>query len=295
MPKKHIIKTNDIEKEIWNFISSFESEYFVKCFVKDRISKKFHGLDFNLLNSVKDSQNKKSTNGKVEILSPLQLSDINDELITEISNNARQARDFYMVSKQLPLLSKPILLFYSFEKLANVLIFLTFKINEGNRYSHGLTYYKGEPVKVKSLGLFQRFHDCYSSDPSIYLEKQAFKFENILNAGELYDVHLFDAMELGLIDQNLKPINENTGKQASITELDREFIFMFGLSALARYRVNEWSEIIAGRKSDEILRIDRYLQSIQSLFPNLVLNTLYGEVKVFSTLGYLTDSQVRIP
>lgn len=120
----------------------------------------------------------------------------------------------------------------------------------------------------------------------IYLEKQAFKFENILDAGQLYDVELFDAMEVSLVNQNLKPIDENTGKQSSITELDREFIFMFGLSALARYRVNEWSEIIAGRKSDKILRIDRYLQSVQSLFPNLVLNQLYGEVKVFSTRGY---------
>jgi len=293
LSNKHIVKTNDIEKEIWNFISSFESEYFVKCFAKDCISKKFHGLDYNLLNSMKNSHNENIPNEKVEILTPLQLSDINDELVAEISNNAKQARDFYTASKQLTLLSKPILLFYSFEKLANVLILLTYKINKSSRYSHGLAYHKDEPIKIKSSGLFQRFHDCYSSDSSLYLERQAFQFENILNAGELYDVELFDAMELGLGDQNLNPINENTCKQSQITELDREFLFMFGLSILARYQVNDWSEIIAGQKSDKILRIDRYLQSVQSLFPNLILNQLYGEVKVFSTRGYNRDEQLR--
>jgi hypothetical protein len=44
--------------------------------------------------------------------------------MSEVTNNSRQARDFYEKSKELPLLSKPILLHYAFEKLANILILL---------------------------------------------------------------------------------------------------------------------------------------------------------------------------
>jgi hypothetical protein len=76
-------------------------------------------------------------------------------------------------------------------------------------------------------------------------------------------------------------IDQETQKPVQLNELDREFIFIFGLSTLARYRVNEWIEIISGRKSDLILKIRRYLQAVELLFPNLVLNELYEKDFLF--------------
>ena len=50
---------------------------------------------------------------------------------------------------------------------------------------------------------------------------------------------------------------------------------------MSRYRVNEWNELIAGKSSSSIIQIQRYLQSIQIFFPNLVINTLFGKRMLF--------------
>lgn len=76
-------------------------------------------------------------------------------------------------------------------------------------------------------------------------------------------------------------INENASVEVSIHELDREFIFLFGISTLARYRVNEWNDILSGRNNDLILKIQRYLQSVQLSFPNIILNILYDKIFLF--------------
>ncbi|HZB98697.1 MAG TPA: hypothetical protein VE226_01705 [Nitrososphaeraceae archaeon] len=46
-------------------------------------------------------------------------------------------------------------------------------------------------------------------------------------------------------------------------ELNRGFVFLFGLSTLVLYRVNEWNDILGGRNDDLIIRIQRYRQSVQ--------------------------------
>lgn len=265
------IFTNTPEQKIWNFIGSFENEHFVRAFAKGRITRKFYGFDFASLNEKKKGFD-------VERLEPIEINDL-DKVVDEVSGNAKQTRDFYLASKQLPLLSRPLLLHYSFEKLANILILLTYKITD-DTYSHGLTFYRNKPINVKRKGLFQRFHDCYSLDPGIYCEGRAFNFENVLNAGQIDSYYLFERMRDDNIDSN-SIVEENTKKAIVLEELDREFLFIFGLSTLARYRVNEWNETIAGKTSETILRIQEYLDSIQSFFPNLILNILYGEKLLF--------------
>jgi len=74
---------------------------------------------------------------------------------------------------------------------------------------------------------------------------------------------------------------DETKKQVQIDELDSEFIFIFALSTLARYRVNDWAEIVSGKKNVLIGKIRRYLQSVELLFPNLVLNELHEKTLAF--------------
>lgn len=273
-------RSNNPEQEVWNVVFGFESEHYVRGFANSRLSSKCYGFNFSELEARKKAHNDiKSKNEQAEILKPLQLDDLTDELIAEVANNARQARDFYHASKDLPMLSRPILLFYAFEKLANVLILLTYKIEKESKYSHGISFHKSKPIEVKPVGLFPRFHDCYSTDPSIYLDKFSLGFEDIL-AGQLYETYLYNAVVVRN-PANYQIRNLNNNEKVGITELDREFLFMFALSSLARYRVNEWNEIVRGKENQLIIRIQRYLQSIQMIFPNLVLNLLYGDVCYF--------------
>jgi hypothetical protein len=103
-------------------------------------------------------------NKRVDIFKPLRTADIKT-IMSEVTNNSRQAQDFYEKSKELPLLSKPVLLHYAFEKLANILVLLTYGKVE-SKYAHGLSYYGlQQPIIVYGKGLFQCFHDCYSLDP----------------------------------------------------------------------------------------------------------------------------------
>lgn len=66
-------------------------------------------------------------------------------------------------------------------------------------------------------------------------------------------------------------------------------VFLFATSTLARYRVNEWAMILAGRDND--MRIQRYMQAIQLFFPNLILNILYGKRLVFLPFAFETRSK----
>jgi hypothetical protein len=79
-------------------------------------------------------------------------------LVSESSKNTRQAHNLFIASKGLPMLSRPILLLYVFEILANVLSLLTFKTKKrnGNCY-HGLTYFKGKPIEVNPEDYFNGF------------------------------------------------------------------------------------------------------------------------------------------
>lgn len=69
--------------------------------------------------------------------------------------------------------------------------------------------------------------------------------------------------------------NENTLVEIPAHEANRGFVFLFGLSTLVLYRVNEWNDILGERNDDLIIRIQRYLQSVQLSFPILIFDTLY--------------------
>jgi hypothetical protein len=116
-PGVQSIYTNDAEQEIWNLLLDFESEHFVYEFAKNRLTMKTQQKN------ARDLQRVKMNNKRVDIFKPLRIADIKT-IMSEVTNNSRQARDFYEKSKELPLLSKPILLHYAFEKLANILILL---------------------------------------------------------------------------------------------------------------------------------------------------------------------------
>jgi hypothetical protein len=70
---------------------------------------------------------------------------------------------------------------------------------------------------------------------------------------------------------------ENSKSEVVIHELDREFLFVFALSSISRYRIVEWTNLIKGIKSDLIVRIQRYMHSIQVFYPLLVSSYIYGK------------------
>jgi hypothetical protein len=276
--KNRQINSNNPEQDVWHYISDFESEYFVKNFLQRRINSKFGGFPFSILEGKKQAHNSIRSNPQVDSLMPLQVRDITNDLLEEITNNARQAKDFYQTSKQMPMLSRPIILHYVFEKLASMLILSTYRII-GTTFSHGLTY-KRTIIEVQPCGLFPRFHDCYSFDPSIYAKKYQFKVEDLVTTGRISYEGLVDLIINQKIDSN-RIIEEQTKNTVPLHEVDRAFLLIFGLSTLARYKVNQWNETIAGKKDDLIRNIDRYMSSIQILFPNMILNQLYSENLLF--------------
>jgi hypothetical protein len=146
--KRIPVYTDSPENEIWNFITDFESKHFLQKFIMKRV---------NILNHMKNkTEHEFIKEGDSE------------NIVTEVSNNAKQARDFFFISKQLSLISKPVMLFYSFEKLATMITSLTFqkdRIDESEnkrrqRFTHGLSFYPESPIQFWSCGLFPLLHDC---------------------------------------------------------------------------------------------------------------------------------------
>jgi hypothetical protein len=175
LDQRDVIQCSNIESEIWSRISKFENEFYVRNYLTDRLK---------VLSSYK----------KTGILGALTENNINDEeLIIRITNSARQAREFYDASNSLPLLTKPILVMYTFEKLAELLVLTTFdligyeKDDKRKKYTHGLSYEEKEefPIQVKATGLFNFFHDCHGgNNPIIYDKQYSFKLEDLLRRSE---------------------------------------------------------------------------------------------------------------
>jgi hypothetical protein len=265
-----VLRTHDPPQEIWNMISQFEVEYFVRNFTKKRIDSETSSSHFDMLKRNKITNNQVRSSVQLEILEPLRY--VTSSVVSDIANNARQGHEFYNASEHIPLLSKPILVLYSFEKLANVLVMINFDVSGSPTFSHGLSYDNGI-IQLQKKGLFQRFHDCYSFDPSLYAKKCSFKLENLVNAGPITEAELYGLIGSGSISNNR--IKDETSQDIiALHELDREFLFTYGISTMARYRVNEWSELLSGKYGDQVIKIQRYLQTIQLLFPSLIINYL---------------------
>jgi hypothetical protein len=281
---REVVNTTDALREVWERIGDFESQYFASNLRNARISNtivKEHcdelSKNINMHNSAKEVP-------KVEPLAQIDATD--DKIVREITNNARQARDFFSTSKTMPMLSKPIILHYAFEKLADVMILNTFKIT-GDTYAHGLGYdEKLEKITVEKKGLFARLHCCYSTDVSFCAKGYEFKLDSLLNANPINEHDLFEEMRSGTFG-SIPVHEETTNSDVTMPEPDREFLFIFALSSLARYHVNEWSDIIEGANDARILKIRRYIQSIQAFFPNWLLNALHTKKMFFYSVARL--------
>jgi len=231
------IHSHDPEEEIWNYyIARFTNAYYVKNFLQGK------GI--------------KSSSSAVTI-----------------ANNAKQAIDFYLAYKNISTISKPILLLYSFEKLANMLILSTSSAKTRIGY-HGVSY-KNRKIAINKNGLFPKFHDCYSIDPTIYNNKLCFKLEDLIKNNPIRGNDLNGLLLRESNDLLLIKTSDCQSHEVIIHELDREFLFTFALSSLSRYKVNEWNYFIVGSKTDLIIDIQRYMKSIEVFFPTLVLSFMY--------------------
>ena len=164
----------------------------------------------------------------------------------------------------------------------------------------------GLAVLIKPTGLFNFFHDCYNSDPEIYVNGYNFKLDDLLRRNEktTFYTHYHEETEINLISYsdlfsygkhggyNIE-ITNSDGKKIKLGELDREFLFIFAISTLSRYHVNAWSKILSGKDSDTIIKITEYLQTTQSIFPNMVLNELLNSNHIFVPIGFMGKDTVN--
>jgi hypothetical protein len=135
-------------------------------------------------------------------------------------------------------------------------------------------------ITCQKAGAFARFHDSCSWNPSIYLSGCKFRWQHLI--GEGHSTRRHDLI-MNIRSCNIVYLNEIKSSNPSFKEheLTREIIFLYAMSMLARYRVDKWNTLIEGEESDDILDIQEYLTSIQSLFPNLILNQLEGNSYYF--------------
>ena len=296
-PQPIPIYTDRPEEEVWKYVDKLtslnyveellryrtDSDYF-RCFgqhVEELIRKKLIFLD--------NEWNIKEQNVIMHNI----LSDNKD-----IKNNAReivilirQAIELYHASKATSIYARPILLYYSFSKLARVLFLATYRSEEPIG-KHGLSLQDNTSVQCQIAGAFARFHDSYSWDPSIYLSRCEFKWEDLI--AEPQNTSRYQLI-LNMRNCNIVYSNEKNKTKYLKHELTREIIFTYAIGMLARYRVEKWSTLIEGKQSGIIWNIQEYLASVQSLFPNLILNQLDGQQYYFYPLEpeFLLNTEVR--
>lgn len=267
--KSHSIYTDNVENEIWLIFENLSGIQYLETIIKRRINDDHVK---NLTNIVIQ----KIKNKDVKRADSIQF--LTDEDVPNVTQEARniilQAKDIYFAARPLPLLSKPILLFYCFEKLAELLYSLTYRKIIS---SHGLKYdRKKHIVTICRNGLYANFHDSFSDDP-FYLNDVCIRFEDIIECGPINRIELENLSQREFTHL----VTSVDDKQISLTEVDREFIFLYGLSILARYDVRGWSKVLSGEQnpiSDNIKVINHmrsYTNAIETLFPKLILDEIY--------------------
>ncbi len=149
----------------------------------------------------------------------------------------------------------------------------TYELNKKRKYTHGLFYDpQNHTLELKKEGLFQDFHISHSNGR---INHHSFKFEEILNCGSINPIEL-ESYSGKLYTHRIKDTND---EYVSLTELDREFMFIFSISVLSRYNILKWVKILDGNKIDDLevdigIFIKRYIGSIELIFPILILNEL---------------------
>jgi YaaC-like Protein len=85
---------------------------------------------------------------------------------------------------------------------------------------------------------------------------------------------------------NCNQIYLKNGEEYPEHELTRQIMFTYVMSMLARYRLHYWNRLIEGKKDAIIWKVNEYLTSTQTLFPNLIYNQLEGNQYYFYPVGY---------
>jgi hypothetical protein len=285
-PHPSVISTDSPEVEVWNHIGQLTSLSYVSGFLKSRLkSDFFKDLRRSLeeANRRKREFNDKQNNPNdfldvYEILSDTSRLGQNAEEITIL---ARQAIELHKASQEISLRTKPILLYYCYVCLARILFLSTYEGSERMvaTKGHGLKLINDDYFTVMKNGSFQRFHDSYNWDLSVYLNAPKFKWRDLV----------FEDTKRESIVLNMGNCNQiylKNGEGYPEHELTREIMFTFAMSMLARYRVHYWNKLIEGKKEAIIWKVNEYLTSTQTLFPNLVYNQLEGNQYYFSPVEY---------
>jgi len=174
------------------------------------------------------------------------------------------------------------LLYYCYVRLAKILFLASYEQNfkkTKNSHSHGLSINtKEDKIVCKPAGFFPHFQDSYYRDPSIYLEGAVFKWQDLLEP-PTQRFYLFDNMR----KDNKVEVKESKSNNSKyvIHELARELMFTYSMSMLARYNILKWKDLMEGKQDNIVWKIEGYLKTSQSFFPNLIFNEFHGRKYFF--------------
>lgn len=132
-PHPTVIPTDRPEAEAWNQIDQLTSLSYVHRMLNDRLASDLFG---KLRQHIETQLNRRKQDFNQNINNPNELLDIHEILsptsrnknrnATEITLLARQAIEFYKASQLVTLYAKPVLLYYSYIRLARILFLSTY-------------------------------------------------------------------------------------------------------------------------------------------------------------------------
>lgn len=278
------IPTTQPLSEIWSRIHYFRGTHKGEQILQERISNDFYGLDYKTLFKTKKSR----ALLKLEESSIIISSDIRRKA-HELSYEAMQAKEFYDAASRSTEPIKPVLLHYGMISLGKMLVDSTFKFRRPSE-KHGLQRKTLKKISIKKRGFFARFHDCYNSNPTIYMDQLIFKMEELFSMipdlrREYQEVYGKKSRIDQTVDEEIKMsepfIFERDGLELVFPALTSHFLLMFLFSSLARYKPKEWSNRISGKYSSDIILIRKFLEVSERRFPNLIINELFNKTFIF--------------
>jgi hypothetical protein len=300
MPDVIFIKTTREIEMLWIWLSYLSSEDNVSDRLLGRIEADMDGFDYRTLMSRKLEAIKR--NEENSLFSTI-TNDVVREHAPKIAKYVLQAKELFQAARKVSEISSPILYYYGMQSLGNALIYSTYIFRPSSQkeerrfHTHGLGINRNtyDGLAVSPFGFFSRFHDCYSTEPEVYLKKFRFSLKELLSVnpelvheyllvyGENPNMKDMSARAISRIDVDLEKYETMPVNGINLNIIDCIFMTMFILSNKARYRPEVWIEEISSRPESFILR--SFLIKAQRRFPNLILNKIWGITHLFAPVG----------
>lgn len=269
------VDTGNPYAETWNILDYYSVDETIKKLVVKRLDNNFFNYNLDKLNSkIGDYIGEEQKRNLIDY-------DDLEDVVNKFLKKLFLAKELFNSSYNVPLSTKPMLLFYGARAMAEALISITFKEEPD---MHGLKYPKN---KNDIIEIFYGKNNvsallCDSLTPSA-------KYIDEYKEVDINDV-IYTYSRYSKLTEYYNWMNLPERKRIILPEMFLLYIILYYFSIISRYRPIEWRNTITGKEPNSF--INKILLKICSIdFPQKFINAIEDKIFLFRRAAHYSSSK----